>query len=79
MKAVIGRTYDGWSTTGFVALLEDDSTVMASSAMELMKQLHAKGVKDREITFSGDDEGDRSLSADQQAQLRKAWHELPPN
>lgn len=75
MKTVIGRGHDGWSTTGFVALLEDDSIVVGSTAAELMSQLRARGLESDDLTYSGADEGDRSLSAEQQAELRKAWHE----
>lgn len=44
-------------------------------AVELMRQLRARGLEIDDLSFSGADEGDRSLSAEQQAQLRKAWHE----
>lgn len=76
MKAMIGRAQDGWSSTGFVALLEDESTVAASSAIELMRKLKAQGVKEHELSVSGPDDGDRSFNKSQQAKLRKAWHEL---
>lgn len=73
MKVVIARASDGWSSTGFVALMEDDKVVAAGSAKELMTQLQALGTKEHELVFSGSDDGDRSLSADQIEKLRGAW------
>lgn len=73
MKAVIARASDGWSSTGFVALLEDETVVMARSTKELMTRLQARGTKEHDLVFSGSDDGDRSLSTDQIAELRAAW------
>ena len=65
MKAVIARASDGWSSTGFIALMEGEAVVMARSAKELMIQLQALGASEHSLVFSGSDDGDRYLSTDQ--------------
>ena len=53
--------------------MEDETVVVAGSAKELLTQLRARGTKEHDFVFSGSDDGDRSLSTDQIAELRAAW------
>lgn len=76
MKAVIGRSTNAWSSTGFAALLDDQTVVVARTAKDLMTELQTRGISEHDLVFSGPDDGDRSLSTAQQAELRAAWLEL---
>lgn len=71
MKALVGRSSNGWNTCGFIAQLENGRVIQAVEPADLVQQLRAAGVS--EIQPSRADDGDWALSAALRRSLIEAW------
>lgn len=76
MDVLIGADRQGWSETGFVALIDGKTTVRARSFEELAQRIYALGVRDELLRFASPDDGDHALSLKQCEAFNLAWRAL---